>query len=757
MNTSTDFMATLSAMRVRTSRLLLSRRFATVLLVASVVAGLATFIALSKTTSSGQGSNPMTVLALLYVDLILMLLLGVVVAQRIVRVWAERRSGQAGSALHVRMVFMFSMVAVTPAIMVAVFAALFLNFGVHAWFSERVRTAIESSSAVASAYLQEHLENIRADTFAMANDLNRTAAQLANNPRRFSQALSTQAAVRGLTEAIVVDGAGKAMARSRFSMSLEFDLVPPGALEKARQGEIVIITAPQDDRVRAVVKLDRFVEAYLLVGRFIESDVLDHIAANSSAVKLYQSLNEKRDTIQITFVAIFVVVALLLLLAAVWIGMTIANQLVRPISSLIEAADKVSGGDLTVRVDPEAAVDEIQTLSHAFNVMTDRLQTQQAGLMKVNTQLDERRRFTETVLSGVSAGVIGLDEGGHITLPNRSASELLQTNLDEHMEKHLGDIVPEMAALIAQVTANPDRVSVDEINIVRGGEPRTLIVNMASERLRGDVIGYVVTFDDITELQTAQRTAAWSGIAQRIAHEIKNPLTPIQLAAERLRKKYLKQIKDDPETFEICTATIIRQVEELGRMVDEFSSFARMPQAVSKLENVSELCRQAVFLEKNRNTKINFELNMPKGDVQYSCDARQVSRALGNVIKNAVESVSEHMDNEGGGNIAVTLINEIDDSSHANIISVRVEDNGMGLPEGNPGRLTEPYVTARDHGTGLGLAIVKKIMEDHGGELLLANRDGGGAVVVLLFPPVEDAGEAAAKDSTRKGVRSHGA
>ena len=721
----------LSRIRKKAERILSSRRFALVIFVAAILSGLLTFAALSSTA----GVRDSDVEGLLYIDLVLMLVLGIVVVQRVVSMWAARKQGRAGSAMHVRMVMMFSLLAVTPAIMVAVFAALFMNFGVHAWFSDRVKTAIESSSVVANAYLQEHLENIRADTFAMANDINRSAANLANNQAAFNKFISNQSAVRGLTEAIIVDGNGKILARSRFSMSIEFDLIPQDVLEKARAGEIVILTSPQDDRVRAIIKLDRFIETYLLVGRFIESQVIDHISTNSNAVQLYKSLEEKSGSIQITFVAIFMVVALLLLLAAVWIGMTIANQLIRPISGLITAAEKVSSGDLSVIVDTDTDMDELSTLSNAFNEMTEQIRGQQAGLIKMNRQIDERRRFTETVLAGVSAGVIGLDDDGRINLPNRSASDLLEINLSDTIGNKLIDVVPEMAPLVLKAFDSAERVASGDVSLLIGGKLKTLIVNVAAERLEGDIIGYVVTFDDITELQAAQRTAAWSGVARRIAHEIKNPLTPIQLAAERLKKRYLNQITDDPETFKTCTDTIIRQVEELGRMVDEFSSFARMPQAVLKNENISELCRQAIFLEKNRNPNISFEQHLPDGDIILNCDARQVSRALTNVIKNAAESVSESMatDEDITGKVKISLMHA--DGAPVKII---VEDNGLGLPLENMEQLTEPYVTTREKGTGLGLAIVRKIMEDHGGEISLSNRKDGGAKISLQFSSVDE-------------------
>lgn len=739
--------------RTAVGRAFMSRRFAFILAALAVVSGAATF-GLWTGTSTGTGTpDAQKVQMLLIADLVILLLLSAIIAQRIVAMWAQRRRGMAGSALHVRLVVMFSLLAVTPAILVAVFAALFLNFGINAWFNERVRTAVDASQVVADAYLKEHIQNIGTTVLAMANELNRGAATLASSPEAMTQVLTDQTRDKGLADAVVVDGNGQVLARSQFSvLQLKPGEIPVNAFERADMGEVAILSAPGVEQVRAIVKLDRYIGAYLLVERFVDVRVLSNLDRVRDASQSYLSLEQRRGTIQLTFVAIFAVVALLLLMAAVWIGMTIANQLARPISLLIEAAEKVSEGDISQRVPVDETIGEMATLSHAFNDMTARLSEQQQGLIEVNRQLDERRRFTETVLGGVSAGVIGLDNGGRLDLANRSAHQLLSADLSSAQGKHLTDVVPEMAEILAQAMDHPDRVARSEISLTIEGAPRTLIVNATAERLGGDVIGYVVTFDDITELQSAQRKAAWSGVARRIAHEIKNPLTPIQLAAERLKRKYLKQIKDDPDTFVTCTDTIVRQVEDLGRMVDEFSAFARMPQAVLQPENLTDLCRQAVFLEKNRDLAVTLETDLPDGPVTVNSDARQVSRALTNVLKNAVESVEERIaqeksagDDGAVGWIRLRLVEQDTPKGPRPVITV--EDNGIGLPEAEMGRLTEPYVTTRERGTGLGLAIVKKIMEDHGGDLLLENRPadehGGGACVALLFPAAEAQGAVA--------------
>jgi two-component system nitrogen regulation sensor histidine kinase NtrY len=713
----------------RVARAGLGGKAAAALTACALLAGIATYASLTATPPFGP--DPDTVALLLTLDLALLLLLGAVIARRIVALWAERRRGLAGSRLHVRLVALFSLVAVAPTILVAVFSSVFLYAGMQAWFSERVRTAIDESLEVARAYVSEHQQTIRADVLAMANDLNRGAPRLLADPGFFREVVVTQAALRGLTEAVVFDGTDRVIARAGLTFILDFDPIPDEALRRAREGEVVVMTGESEDRVRALIRLDRFVDTFLFVGRIVEPRVLAHMERVEGAAREYAELTAVRSNVQVTFSLIFLVVALLLLLAAVWLGLLIANQIVTPISALIAAAERVRGGDLSARVAEREPADEIGVLSRAFNRMTHQLESQRGDLIEANRQLDLRRRFTEAVLSGVSAGVIGLDHEGRINLPNRSAAELLGVDSPLGLiGLPLVEVAPELEEPLAAARRRPGRLAEQQVQLRRPGQsPRTLLVRVAAEVVGGEIRGFVATFDDVTELMGAQRKAAWADIARRIAHEIKNPLTPIQLSAERLKRKYLKQIETDPETFVTCTDTIIRQVDDIGRMVDEFSAFARMPQAVMRPNDIGDLVRQAVFLRSSANPHIRYEADLPPAPLTLVCDGRQIMQALTNLLKNATEAVEgREGEDPPPGEVAVRVVRTAD------AVTVTVEDNGKGLPVEERDRLTEPYVTTRSKGTGLGLAIVKKIMEDHGGTLSLADREGGGARVSLAIP-----------------------
>jgi two-component system nitrogen regulation sensor histidine kinase NtrY len=728
---------TLGRIRRWVARAGIGRGFTAALGVAAVALAFGTFIVLSD---ERLGSDPNVIYSLIGVDLLFLLPLGLLVARRIVRLWGERRRGLAGSKLQVRLLLLFGGLAAAPAIIVAGFSGLFLSLGLENWFSQRVRAALDESQAVAEAYLEEHRNTIRSDIIAMATDISREGPSLLADPYAFGNYFAAQTALRSLNEAVMFTDQGQVVARAGMTLSLEIGGLPLWAVERARRGEVVPIgrdpfdtEAQSDDRVRALIYLERFSNIYLLVGRFVDERAVSHVERHREAIASYANLGQRLFGLQVTFAMIFSLVTLLLVLAAVWVGLLVGNRLLQPIAALITAAERIRSGDLAVRVAEEGNDDELATLSRAFNRMTSQLEAQRGALIAANRALDDRRRFTESVLSGVSAGVIGLDAAGHINLPNRSASTLLSDDLEARIGQPFDEAVPEMKKLLDAARASPERVIRDEVVLQRDGRRRRLIVRVAPERVQGGTTGFVVTFDDITELEQAQRQAAWADVARRIAHEIKNPLTPIQLSAERLKRKYLAEIRSDPETFRICIETIVRQVGDIGRMVDEFSSFARMPAPVMRADSLADIVHQAVFLHRNARAHIAFAITLPPQPIKAMVDARLVGQALTNLLQNAVDAIEGRDHPAEGqtlpqGRIEVTLAR---DEARAYII---VADNGRGLPTENRERLTEPYVTTRAKGTGLGLAIVKKIMEDHGGVLILEDRPEGGARVSLTLP-----------------------
>ncbi|MCK6417447.1 MAG: PAS domain-containing sensor histidine kinase [Alphaproteobacteria bacterium] len=715
-----------------------------VLAILITVLGLATYAAFNEMPPFGK--DPKNVLWVLNIDLVALLLLLALVAQRVVALWLSRRRGLAGSHLHVRLVYIFSLLAAVPAIIMTVFAALFFHFGVQAWFSERVRTAVFESQAVAESYLAEHKQVIRADILAMANDLDRQAALLVSNDEAFSRVLQTQSVLRNLSEVVVFDSRGNVLSRSGLTFSLEFDLVPDYALTQAREGDVVVMTGTQDDRVRALVKLANFSDAYLFVGRMVDPDVLSHLSATKEASEDYQSLENKITDLQLSVTLIFIVVGLLLLSSATWFGLILARQLVSPIGTLVSAVERVRLGELTVRVPEESGLPEFDTLARAFNRMTRQIAEQQGALLEANQQIDDRRRLIESVLTGVSSGVIGVDTAGVINLANASASALLHHAKADLSGKQLRDIIPEFLPLLEQAHEKPQRMLQADIAYHREGSPRQiLLVRIVIERLGDQEAGAIITFDDITDLQSAQRKAAWADVARRIAHEIKNPLTPIQLSAERLRRKYLEQIKTDPEIFAQCTETIVKNVEDIGRMVNEFSAFARMPEPVMAWEMLGQTIDETLFLQRQAHPDVQFDFQRPQGkDIAARIDARQIRQALTNLLQNALDSIQMRREVQPSDQTPAR-IQIIAGARDPDMLYIAVSDNGLGFPPSvDTKHLVEPYVTHKPKGTGLGLAIVKKIMEDHNGDVMMGAPDWlrtqtswtdlRGATIVLLLP-----------------------
>ncbi|MBL8831758.1 MAG: PAS domain-containing sensor histidine kinase, partial [Rhodospirillales bacterium] len=700
-----DPASAIARLRRWATRVGLSRKLAFLLAVLSILAGGVSYLVIT----GADGPDPRTVTWLLLVNLVLVLALGSVVARELVGLWIERRRGLAGARLHVQLVALFTVIAGAPTAIMAIATALFFNLGVQAWFSDPVRQAVGQSLAAAEAYLDEHRSNIRGDIIAMAGDISREGSLVLADGEAIQRLVDSQTGVRALNESVVFDGRGRIYARVGFTLQL---VVPFWGLDRARTGEVVVFTpeasetegASRDDRVRALTRIEGFDDTFLLIGRFVEPRVVQHLDRTRLAVQLYESLEGRREGLQVTFAMIFVIVALLLLLAAIWIGIAVANRLARPVGALIGAAERIRAGDLSTRVEESSRDDELGTLSRAFNRMTSQIEAQRGELIDANAQIENRRRFTEAVLASVTAGVVALDANGAIDLPNRSASVLLDTDLAARTGQSFAALVPEMSALIEAATANPDKPAQGTIQLVRKDRKRTFVVRIAGTRLDDGAIGLVVTFDDITDLEAAQRTAAWADVARRIAHEIKNPLTPIQLSAERLKRKYLSEIKSDPDTFRLCTETIMRQVEDIGRMVDEFSSFARMPAPRMRTENVAELVRRTVFLQANGRAGARFDTAFPDSPVMLRLDAGQIGQALTNLLQNALDAIEGR---EGTNLPAPHIAVDVSCDAQGRTL-VSVADNGRGLPKMDRDRLTEPYMTTRAKGTGLGLAIVKK-------------------------------------------------
>ncbi|MBU2654294.1 PAS domain-containing sensor histidine kinase [Acidomonas methanolica] len=763
---------------------------AVVLAIAALALCFVTFVILAGGMSFAH--RPQFEAAIFLLDFVVLSLLATVVISRVGRMLAERRSGLAGARLHVRLVTLFAVIAVAPTVVVGALAALFFHYGIQIWFSNRVHTALTEAREVAAGYLREHNDNIRTEAYAIANQLIMAAndemyqaqgtGDLLHDPERLAVILDAEATERGLNEAVVLDAATEKVVAvgglTARRVGLEGIILPSRAtLDLARSSDMAIVDSPDRGTVRAVVSLGQNSGQILVITRPVDPKIVEHMRVTDAVVAEYERLNARRSTIQYTLVLIFGLLALLVLAVGMLTGLILANQIARPLGLLILAARRVSEGDLSVRVPVPASAsgdggrDEVSALSRAFNRMTDQLDGQRSELMRAYGQIDERRRFTETVLSGVSAGVIGLDAEAGIELPNRAASRLLNRDLAAAVGQGLDVAIPEFAPLLDAARQAPNHVRTAEIQIdagqpgaVLGDGPsvgasgRTLLVRIAAEQ-QGDVVaGYVVTFDDITALLSAQRKAAWADVARRIAHEIKNPLTPIQLAAERLKRRFQREIGTDPETFGLCVDTIVRHVGDIRRMVDEFSAFARMPQPVLRDEDFARIVREALVLQRSAHHDILFDTRgVPASGPVVRCDRRLVGQAITNLLQNAADAIAMAPREEGetveaGGDVALAgghivrghiVVSLTVEGTNA-VLSV--EDDGVGLPASDRHRLTEPYVTHKAKGTGLGLAIVKKIMEDHGGSVRLGDRAAGrGAVSELTLPLASAAGPAASE------------
>ncbi len=739
------FSKALSGLRMsHISKRSLQTKSSILLIVTVILSGFATYAALAEMPPFGD--NPNLVIWLLNFDLIILLLLAGTIARRIVGIWSGRKRGLAGSHLHVRLVIIFSVLVAIPTIVMTVFSALFFHFGIQAWFSQRVQTAINESQAVAQSYLEEHKQVIRADTLAMANDLDRQAELLAINEERLTKAINTQSYLRNLSEAIIIDSNGRILGRSSLAFALEYERPSFYELERAENGDVVLITTSEQDRVRALVKLKNFANAYLFVGRMVDPEVISHLNSAKQATQDYKQLQTQYAGVQITSTMIFVSVGLLLLLAAIWAGLILARQIIIPISDLVNAADQIRSGDFKSKVSESKSFEEFAYLARSFNRMTEQLEAQRAEILEAKNKVDQRRRFIETVLSGVSSGVIGVDNDGLINLANVSASKILDKDRSALIDHYILDVIPELNDILQEFTENPKKTIQGETHVHSDKHGNRLyLFKISIETLEENKAGLIITFDDITDIHAAQKNAAWSDVARRIAHEIKNPLTPIQLSAERLKRKYLNSIDSDKDkqTFEQCTDTIIKHVEDIGHMVNEFSSYARMPEPNLNAKEITKTIQDSITLMRQAHTDIKISFIDFSNDNDIAHDRGQIRQLFANLFQNAFDAITACDDESTKeGHISVLI-----DQRDTHTLFIAVSDNGSGFPKDQDiANLTDPYVTHKEKGTGLGLAIARKIIEDHNGQLHLGTpnwlnankhwKNLGGATLAMTFPMI---------------------
>ncbi|MEQ1521173.1 MAG: PAS domain-containing sensor histidine kinase [Aestuariivirga sp.] len=695
-----------------------------------MVSGLSTFAILTGLTPIVPTSEVTATLLLL--STVLIVFMAAMIGGQVFFLLKERHRGTAGAGLHIRLISLFSLIAVVPAIIVAVFAFVTFSRGLDTWFSERTQAIVNSAVTVAEEYIRNTAEATRADVANISADLNLQKPLFDSDRPAFVRRVARHAALRGLAGAFVFDQSQKRIdVNVTASDKVKFLAPSPDMIALADKGDLVLIPPREGGNlVRALIKLQNFPTHYFYVYRFISPTVIEQLTKTREAKVEYDNLLKQRTGVQLAFGMMYAVVAFVFLLAAMWIGLWFSDRLVAPIVRLLDASRRVAQGDFAAKVTTIEGHDDLATLARTFNFMTDQVAQHQDELLKTNDQLDQRRRFTEAMLAGVSAGVIGIDPDEKISLTNRSALQLLGTPEQSLLSQPFSTALPEFATLFELAKSRPSGFAEGQVDMQIHGRDLSFTARITTESSDDAQHGFVLTFDDITDLVSAQRNTAWADIARRIAHEIKNPLTPIQLSAERLKRKYSKQIHSDRQVFEQCTDTIIRQVGDIGRMVDEFSSFARMPKAAPEPLNLAAVIRDATILQRVSTSEIDIDIDVSKADFVFMFDRRLITQAVTNLVKNASEAIDGRVltENLEKGHVEVVAGIEHD------VPFIRVTDNGVGLPKENRNRLAEPYMTTREKGTGLGLAIVKRIMEEHGGRLRLQDAPSGtGAQVTLEF------------------------
>ena len=723
----------------------LRRLLAPLAVVLALISAFLTFVVLTNLTPIEPTRE--VVITFLMINAATILLLVGIIVREVWQVVQARRRGRAAARLHIQIVSLFSVIAVLPAVLVAIVANVTIDRGLDRLFSGPTKEVIQNSLIVANAYLHEHAQAIRGDILGMANDIANARPLFDQDRGTFLQLLTTSAAARNLPGAMLIDQDAKVLETAQTGIVQAFQTPAPDFLNGVDENEPQIAVFIEANYVAAVIRLRAFNDTFLYVARLLDPRVVAQLRQTQASVAEYAQLESRKLGIQVAFALMFAVIALTILMASVLIGLNFANWLVAPIRRLMSAANIVSTGDLHVQVPVHRSEGDLAQLGETFNKMTQELRTQRDELVSASDLIDSRRRFIEAVLSSASAGIIGVDASGSVGILNRSAEKLIGHAESETLDHPLSDVLPELDDMMKSAREGTQRLVQGQITITRDGHERNLSVRVSAEQTSQSRDSYIITLDDITELVSAQRTSAWGDVARRIAHEIKNPLTPIQLSAERIRRKFGKVITEDKAIFEQCTDTIVRQVDDIRRMVDEFSRFARMPKPVMEGEDVADTVRQAVFLMRVGHPEIDFDAEIKDDPIRAQFDRRLISQALTNIIKNATEAIEAVPAEElGKGRIEVIAARDNDD------VVIDVIDNGIGLPKVSRARLLEPYVTTREKGTGLGLAIVGRVLEDHGGKIELHDaadiRPGQrGAWMRLRFAISGQAPKADAKDS----------
>lgn len=737
-----------------------------VVVVLSLISALATYLILTGLTPIVPSRG--VVWSALFFNVALIISMIAIITWQVVGLWRAWRAKSAGARLHIRIVALFSLIAALPALLLAVAATVTFSRSLDSWFTGRVRTLIEDSRGVAQAYVEEHGQVIRNDLLNMARDLDAAAPLVAGDNEQLRRLVIAQAGLRDLPAAYIINEQGKPMIAAVEDERLPYAAPTPAALEEVQGGQVALSISISAFRITAIGKLASYPGWYLYVSRPVSPEVLRHLQRTEQNVAEYHQLRRSRGNLKWAHALMYLMISMTALLAAIWVGLWFAGRFVAPIRRLIAAASEVSTGNLDVVLPEKRGEGDLRRLSATFNKMTRELKTQHDQLVNANEQLFERRRFMEAVLSGVSAGVIGLDSDGRIELASRAACALLGKTEEELVGRPLVEAIPAFAAAYDAQTDQGQKTgrAPDPVTIEVGGDERSFAVRVTHEKAGSGDVGMVVTFDDITELVTAQRTSAWADVARRIAHEIKNPLTPIQLSAERIKRKYGRVITEDRETFDKLTDTIVRQVGDLKSMVDEFASFARLPKPVMADDDLRHALQEPVLLFREGHPKVTYRVDVPGEAIRISYDRRLMTQAITNLVKNATESVESHAQSQDA-EAAWTGLVEARLTTEDGRAIIEVIDNGAGFPKHNRMRLLEPYVTTKGHkGTGLGLAMVHKITEQHGGTLLLddaplAPGRTSGARVRIILPLLRSGksldaaagSDVPARDTEKEGVR----